>query len=225
MHTALSQHSHYHCWHNAVLIFTITALCTSVSDRCRNPSVFKNKYIDSCSYTNSHTRTYSYSYTYAHTHTLNISYTCIYTYSYRNTYTYTCTYPLVNKPTTSMRCPWSNNPFANFSSVALYCNQPAAPPNAYQTYPLGTGPKYRVGTFVYFSCQPGFYIVGGNAVLQCTVKGWLKDDFRCISEYLAQANLVNPFFPANVFLKAGAPVNCTVFLRWSCLLSKPVNGV
>ena len=30
---SLSQHCHYHCYHSAVLVFAVTALCTSVSDR------------------------------------------------------------------------------------------------------------------------------------------------------------------------------------------------
>ena len=39
MCTSLSQHCHYHCCRNAVLVFAVTALCTSVSNCCGIPSV------------------------------------------------------------------------------------------------------------------------------------------------------------------------------------------
>ena len=40
MYTSLPQHCHFHCCHNAVLVFAATALCISVShDRCGIPPV------------------------------------------------------------------------------------------------------------------------------------------------------------------------------------------
>ena len=42
MCTSLSQYCHYHCCHNAVLTFTVTMLCTSVSNLCDIPPVYSH---------------------------------------------------------------------------------------------------------------------------------------------------------------------------------------
>ena len=46
MCTSLSQHCHYHYCHNAVLVFAVTALCTSVFGRCGISREYLAKSVD-----------------------------------------------------------------------------------------------------------------------------------------------------------------------------------